>query len=314
MKKKKSSAFLVIFLAVSMVMIYLFGFLLKQTVFLGNPMYQDMPVPALPYILLFDTKFQGQLLAERENHLISDDRQEAERETSPVQIVETEPAETEAPLWEESVPEESVPEIPQNITYVIGKVDPDYFDDVLFIGDSRTDGLSLYSPLGKADYFANKGVTVFDLFDITDKSGQKKLETLLQEKTYGKIYIMLGINEIGYDFRSVISQYSKVLDRLKELAPDSILVIQASLSITKEKSQATWYLTADRIHELNEMQSGLADGEKVFYLDANEIFCDEAGYLRDELSGDGVHLYAKEYAAWAAWMCENAYVPETASE
>lgn len=314
MKKKKCSVFLVVFLAVSMVVIYLFGFLLKQTVFLGNPMYKDTPTPALPYIFLFDTKFRGQLLAEREKNPISDNQQEMENETLPIQIVETELPETEESLGEESVPEEIVPESPQNVTYVLGKVEANYFDDVLFIGDSRTDGLSMYSPLGKADYFANKGVTVFDLFDVTDKSGQKKLETLFSGKMYGKIYIMLGINEIGYDFRSVISQYSKVLDRLKELAPDAIIVIQASLSITKEKSQATWYLTADRIHELNEMQAGLADGKRVFYLDANEIFCDEDGYLRDELSGDGVHLYAKEYAAWSAWMCENAYIPEAVSE
>ena len=52
----------------------------------------------------------------------------------------------------------------------------------------------------------------------------------------------------------------------------------------------------------------LADGERVFYLDANPIFCDANGYLRKELSGDGVHLYAKHYADWTSWLLENAFI------
>ena len=36
----------------------------------------------------------------------------------------------------------------------------DYFADALFIGDSRTDGLRLYSGIKGADFYCYKGLTV----------------------------------------------------------------------------------------------------------------------------------------------------------
>ena len=79
-----------------------------------------------------------------------------------------------------------------------------YFDDALFIGDSRTVGLSQYGRLGRADYFASTGMTVFNVlkekrFPTTDLAKQD-LPSLLSAKRYGKIYLILGINEIGYPF------------------------------------------------------------------------------------------------------------------
>ena len=307
MNKKKASVSLVVSLAVIMVILYLVGFVLSQSVFRGNEIYKDTPIPALPYIFLFDSAYHDQLAAER----LQAEALETE-DTAPVEVEIIYETESDAELdTAEAVSAEEIPEDPVKVHYVRGAVGADYFADALFIGDSRTDGLSLYSAFDGADYFASKGMTVFSVFETTARDGKTKLEELLSENTYGKIYIMLGINEIGTNFDMVITQYAVVVDKLKELAPDAIIVIQASLSISEEKSNTTWYLTAERIHELNKLQSALADGERVFYIDANEIFCDEDGYLKTELSGDGVHLYAKDYAAWSAWMCENAFVPET---
>lgn len=298
MKKKKTSATLAVLLAIIMVFLYLFGFLLKRSVFSGNSLYADVPVPALPYIFLFDSSYHAQLAAERR-------RQEGQEVAPPSE--ETEGL-SESETAAEDATETSAPEV---AGYAPGAVTKDYFSDALFIGDSRTEGLFLYSPFEGADYFSYKGMTIFSVFDATARDGKTRLRDLLDANSYGKIYIMLGINEIGTDFNLILSQYAAVLEQLKELAPDAILVVQASLSVSEEKSQATWYLTAERIHELNRRQSALADGERVFYLDANDLFCDEKGYLKDELSGDGVHLYAKNYDVWTAWMCENAYVPAT---
>ena len=39
--------------------------------------------------------------------------------------------------------------------------DESWFDDALFIGESRTAGLQGYGRLGKADYFCGEGLTVY---------------------------------------------------------------------------------------------------------------------------------------------------------
>ena len=70
----------------------------------------------------------------------------------------------------------------------------DNFSDVLFIGDSRTVGLSEYGDLGEAEVFANSGMSVFNLFDsrVTLKSGGKQtLEQVLSDRSFRSLYLMM---------------------------------------------------------------------------------------------------------------------------
>lgn len=301
MKKKKTSPALLVTLGILMVMLFVFGFVLRETEFRGNELYGDTPIPALPFVYWFDPDCRKQLHAEEMPE-------------------ETHMAETDSPVWEtaeetvwetasETAADETEPVELYRTVYVKGSVSVDYFDDALFIGDSRTDGLYLYSRFEGADYFSGKGMTMFTLFEKTGRDGKTMLMDLLEGNTYGKIYIMLGINELGSGIDTLTAKFSEVIRQLKVLEPEAIIVIQGNLSIDEKTSASTWYLTKERIHELNAKMSAIADGETVFYLDANPLFCDENGYLRKELSGDGVHLYAKHYADWTAWLCDNAFVP-----
>ena len=81
-------------------------------------------------------------------------------------------------------------------------VDASYFDDALFIGDSRTVGIAEYGSLKNATYFADVGLNVYvaQTKAIAVKNvGTVTLPQLLSQKTFGKVYIMLGINELGND-------------------------------------------------------------------------------------------------------------------
>jgi hypothetical protein len=49
-------------------------------------------------------------------------------------------------------------------TYSFTDVPADYFDDALFIGDSRTVGISEYGGLDNADFFADIGMSVYTVF------------------------------------------------------------------------------------------------------------------------------------------------------
>lgn len=48
------------------------------------------------------------------------------------------------------------------------------FTNVLFIGDSRTAGLSEYGDLGQAEVFADSGMSVFNLFDSRIKTKSRE--------------------------------------------------------------------------------------------------------------------------------------------
>lgn len=199
----------------------------------------------------------------------------------------------------------------QDASVSFGTVDETYFDDALFIGDSRTAGMSQYGRLGKADYFADVGLTVFNVLDksLSDTGfSSATLRQLLSERSYGKIYIMLGINEIGYPFSSVLNQYEVVLQTIRELEPDADILLCANLHVTRAAAAATPRLEPDNISALDSQIAAMADGEHVFFLDVNEVFCDEEGYLKEDLTGDGVHPYGTGYVQWAQWLKEHGII------
>lgn len=189
----------------------------------------------------------------------------------------------------------------------------EYFSDALFLGDSRTVGFHLYAKIPGATYFARTSMNVYNVFDNkvseTSDTSSYTLSELLSQKKFGKIYILLGINEIGYSYSSVVSNYSKVIGYIQQYQPDAKIIIQSNMHVTKKKSDANPNTFSNtRIDELNRRLSELADNKKIFYLGFEEIFDDSTGAMSSEYSGDGVHLYGKCYKLWRDWILENGKI------
>ena len=233
--------------------------------------------------------------------------QETEPPTEPATEPEPEttvPEETEA--MTEPV-EETEPE-PTGPLAVYGE-DESYFDDALFIGDSRTDGLRLYCPIGQASYFCTTGMTIFDVYQETAPNKdlvQQTLEQMLAEKQFGKIYITLGLNELAEKDIVLKAEFQLVINKLRKVQPDAKIFLNAVMPLGKEKSESQSYFSMERIAGFNEMLLGVAEYMDCVYLDASPIFAGEDGYLREELSFDGCHLYARNYWMWAQFLCQNA--------
>ena len=186
--------------------------------------------------------------------------------------------------------------------------DSSYFDDALFIGDSRTVGLCEYGTLKNADYFASTGMSIYKLWKETlsvEDVGRVSLQELLNVKQYGKIYIMLGINELGYKMEKTIAENEETIQKLKEQQPEATIYLCANLHITKARSDRDELINNKKIDKFNRKLETLTDNNKIYYIDVNEEFDDENGNLRAECTGDDVHVYAKYYQDWSGWLCEN---------
>lgn len=183
-------------------------------------------------------------------------------------------------------------------------VDPD-FTDVLFIGDSRTVGLSEYGDLRNAEVFAISGMSVFNLFDtkvnVTDGS-KKNLEEVLNEKQFQNIYLMLGINELGYNSQKTVTQYQSVVDKIRMWQPDAKIVLEANLHVTQEKSEKSEVYNNQKIDYLNNEIKKIAEKSNCYYIDVNTIFNDENGNLNSIYSNDGSHVLGKYYSVWVEWL------------
>lgn len=210
-----------------------------------------------------------------------------------------EPAESEEePQEEETEPDKpSFPEIDNS------------FDDVLFIGDSRTDGLSEYGHLGNSDVFADSGLSAYTA--MTKKlrvSGEDEtqytLEEILSKRQYKLILVMLGINELGYDRQAAIRKYGELVNQIQELQPDACLVLEANLHMTEEKSEGDAIFNNENINEMNDAIYQLAEEKNLGWLDVNELFDDENGNLNTDFSADGAHILGKYYADWSDWILQ----------
>ena len=66
-------------------------------------------------------------------------------------------------------------------------VGDEFFADAAFLGNSLIDGFRLFSGLDTCDYYCATSMTV---------AGADDLIAQMSQEQYGKIYILLGINEI----------------------------------------------------------------------------------------------------------------------
>ena len=202
----------------------------------------------------------------------------------------------------------------QNKTYGFTDVEQSYFDDALFIGDSRTVGLCDYSGCNNATYYASIGLTVYDMFDkpIVDENGTKiTIEQALSEHKFGKIYLMIGINEMGTGtIDSFMDAYQNAVSHLQELQPDAIIFVEGIMYVKQEKSESDPIFNNPNIKARNDRIAHLADNRKIFYIDVNEVVTDETGNLNPAYTYDEVHLLGKYYSIWTDFLLKHGIVKE----
>ncbi len=196
-----------------------------------------------------------------------------------------------------AVPETTAPDAPA--------ASDDYFKDALFIGDSRTVGIASYGPIEGATYFATVGLSTYKIDKVTSEVPGTKGQTFAQvlaAKQYGKVYIMLGINELGNDFSYTMQHYRALIDRVRQAHPNAIIILQANLHVAYSRSSTDPVINNAIIDNFNREVAAMADGKTIYYLDVNPEFDDENGCLRADYTSDATHPYAKYYVTWSDWL------------
>lgn len=294
---KKHTNLLLWLLAVTSVLVALAGAVLKYGVFAPLGVRTDGNIMEVPFLLLADDGLQFTLR-------YSYEKNKAPAETEPPM---TEPAETREPateaVIEETQPVETEPPVIE--------VEESWFDDALFIGDSRMVGLQRHGRLGEADYFCAIGMSYFNLKDFHCKDTSfywgTNLDYLLKTRTYGKVYIALGMNGSGnsLDMTGVI--VDETIQKIREYQPDAKIILHAIIGVGPTKEASAWYFENDILYAINEVYASKADGETVFYIDPNDWMTDEEGHLlSDYCDEDQCHLTVYGYESWAAWILDTA--------
>lgn len=206
-------------------------------------------------------------------------------------------------------PEESVTSVytPAASDTTCGKVplqttpaDDMFFDDAAFLGNSLVDGFRLYSGLKTCDVYASTSMTVLGAGDLVAQ---------MPAENYGKVYILLGINEIGYDTDYFCEQYAALLDKIEASQSEADIYIMSLTPVSQAKSAGGTF-TMERINAYNTALLQLAEDRGIWFIDLVEAMADEAGYLPADVTTDGVHFTVEEYQVWLDCL-RTHYAPGT---
>lgn len=192
-------------------------------------------------------------------------------------------------------------------------VDMSYFSDALFIGDSRTDGLQLFSGIKDTTFFCYKGITVFDVMEddpkkVIELGGVKySIQGALEacQGQFKKVYLSLGINELGYyDDQGFHDKFAALIDKVRATQPGAIIYLQNLVPVNPELCAKNWssYVNNEKVAVYNAIFTQLAQEKQVVLLDVASALSNSEGILAKENTVDGVHFTKAWYKEWLSYL------------
>ncbi|NCC66697.1 MAG: hypothetical protein EOM14_00695 [Clostridia bacterium] len=191
----------------------------------------------------------------------------------------------------------------------------DFFSDSAFMGNSLMDGFRMFSGLTTCDYYAATSMTVVGATTnyciVLDNGAQGTLVDGLCQKPYGKIYILLGINEIGCEPSNFGQIYGEMLDTIIAAQPDCDIYVMGLTPVSYAKSTSSDIFTMERVNLYNEQLYNISKDKQCYYLDLVSALAGEDGYLPAEETPDGVHFSTALYQKWLTYV-KTHYIPREA--
>ena len=205
-------------------------------------------------------------------------------------------------------------ELPQNAA-----VGTDYFTDACFIGHSLVNGMKNYLGFSKSDFFAKNGASAryfltYNDLELTtthlDDKGytvrdEGTLAQAMSNKSYGKVYIMLGINEIGgltAASQNFYASMEAIVKLVKQAQPNAKIYLISLTPVSQACSETSAY-NRDSILAFNTVLKQLCREQSAYYLNVFDLLCNANGFLDSSNSmSDGIHLLAPAYSSIKSYL------------
>src|SRR5210317_737706 len=166
--------------------------------------------------------------------------------------------------------------------------------DIVFLGDSLTEGFDLVKHFGRSD-LRNRGLSG----NMTDHVIYR-LEEIINAKTK-MVFLMIGINDLfhGKNPEEVFENVKQILDMIYKDSSETWRYLLSVLPINESRMLMDDDLNTG-IYKLNDMLSGYCMDEPMLkYVDMHSDFLGMNGQMADRFTFDGVHLSQTGYRLWA---------------
>lgn len=246
--------------------------------------------------------------------LVSTDEDESAEES----VKEPLPDEKPSDAYSMDTPENIINrELSEAVPRADTKLDKEWFDDAVFVGDSVTLKLSYYAEngeLGDAQFLCAGSLGYGNsLMDINAEgnvhpmlSGSKvTVDSGVSLMGRKKVLIMLGMNDIGlFGVDESIKNMKELVRRILEKQPDSEIYIQSVTPNVKDKQGKV--LNNKNITLFNQKLRSVCDEQGMHYLHVAQAVSDKNGDLKAEYCSDpddmGIHFTEEGCRQWVEYL------------
>jgi len=166
-----------------------------------------------------------------------------------------------------------------------------------FLGNSLFGDLDEYELVDNADVYSYIGMNVATVFDQKlDKHKKPMLDEMLS-KDYKTIFIMFGMNEVGWSYPDIFTDdYAELVDEIHSKLPDAKIYLLSITPITQSlEAKGEDGMNSEAIAKFNKLIQKVAKEHNASYLNVNSYLKNEYGFLDENDSPDGCHLQPNAY-------------------
>ena len=171
---------------------------------------------------------------------------------------------------------------------------PDTEDEIIFLGDSITDGCNWGEMLHDLRV-KNRGING----DVTDGVIERLDEVV--ESFPLKIFLMIGINDLanGKTIEYIVNNIKRIVKTIQKKSPDTKIYLESLLPVNPDFDMFENY--TNKRAEVISINKSLKKISKVYgitYIDLYSLFETEDNKLNPEYTNDGLHLKGAGYLVW----------------
>ncbi len=193
-------------------------------------------------------------------------------------------------------------------------LDDSYFEDAVFIGDSRMEGFRNFSGITRGSFVTAVGMELENFYtdaQIATSQGNMLVMDALKNINFSKIYMMLGTNELGaYNMDDVKESYRNVLNDIKtrSSSADPIVYVYSVIYVDEPLVTTGDYVNNENVDTINLKIMELCKEEGYHYINLNEVLSDGTHSLVSGASPDGIHLDQEYCGKWLDYT-KTHYIP-----
>jgi lysophospholipase L1-like esterase len=175
---------------------------------------------------------------------------------------------------------------------------------IIFLGNSITE-MGNWKKVLNDTTVVNRGIGGDNTYGVL-----KRLKDITDRRP-SKLFILLGINDIGKDIPDVVIAYNylKIVKEIHTKCPETKIYVQSILPVNSTLPRfPQHYDKEDHILAVNKLLQANAQTGNYTFVDIFHLFVDTNQRLDSRYTYEGLHLKPEAYIVWAAYLKKQGYL------